>query len=586
MRNIDNADPLLPVPRDPAFAERFAAFLIAHGLDEMTVQRARRAMRDSGERLDIVLTRLGLASEADTTRLLAEFLERPLIRAADMPETPLDLAGVDAAYLARVGVLPVRDDGEALLVAAADPFAFDADAAAALAFQVGRSVRVGIAAPADVARALRRLYVDTGMRPHAPAADGTSPAGDERASEDDVRRLADLASEAPIIRLVHDLIARAVEARASDIHIEQTDDGMLVRQRIDGLLQQPETIPAASSAAVVSRVKIMARLNIAERRLPQDGRVEANVRGREIDLRISTMPTLKGESVVMRILDRSTIALDFAALGFGGDLLARFLALLDEPNGLLLVTGPTGSGKSTTLYTALSRLNQPFRKTFTVEDPVEYQLAGVAQVQVQPRIGLDFATALRSILRQDPDVVMVGEIRDLETAEMAVQAALTGHLVLSTLHTNSAAATIARLIDMGVADYLIASTLKGILAQRLVRKLCPRCARPTEPSAALKACILRLDVAHPLRTRPIYGVREPVGCAHCRQTGFDGRTTVAELLVVDDAVAAAIVAGANERALVTAGDGAGMSSMLADGLAKVLAGITTLDEVLRVTRVS
>ena len=578
MARIDQPDRTPPAAGTPGFAERFAAHLLAKGvIDEVTLQRAQRAMRDSGERLDIVLTRLGLLGEAETTRELAAMLGQPLAAASDFPAAPLPLEGIDAAFLVRNGMLPLREAGDAVEVAIADPLA--TELAAALAYRLGRPVRTLVAPPSDIGHALSRLY--TAAR---STNDGSATANGEtqaRASEDDVRRLADLASEAPVIRLVHDLIARAVDARASDIHIEPTGDGLVVRQRIDGLLQTPERLPIEFAAAIVSRVKIMARLDIAERRLPQDGRVKANVRGRDIDLRISTMPTLKGESVVMRILDRSSVALDFATLGFSGALLDTLMRLLDEPNGLLLVTGPTGSGKSTTLYAALDRLNQPFRKTFTVEDPVEYQLAGAAQVQVQPRIGLDFAAALRSILRQDPDIIMVGEIRDIETAEMAVQAALTGHLVLSTLHTNSAAASIPRLIDMGVDDYLIASTLKGILAQRLVRRLCPACTRPAAASAPLTALAARLvtNVSNDLT-----GVREPVGCPDCRQTGYAGRTVVAELLVVDAAVSAAIVAGAGEAALAAAAAGSGMASMLADGVGKVLRGETTLDEVLRVTR--
>jgi general secretion pathway protein E len=568
-------------PRSAAFAERFGAFLKAQaGLADPALSRAERAMRETGERFDLVLTRLGLVPEGDMARLAAQFLGRAFITAGEMPDVPLDIEGLDPAYLKQAGIVPVREDGETLVIATGDPFQTDSEAA--LSYLLGRPVIAAVAAERDIARTLERHY-RAGGEPAGYAVPGaqSSDRASDRARDDDVRRLADLASEAPVVRLVHDTIVRAVEARASDIHLEPTDGGLMVRLRIDGLLETTEVLPEQMAAAVLSRVKIMARLDIAERRLPQDGRIKVNVRGREVDLRVATMPTLRGETVVLRILDRTAIVLDFATLGFDGAMLDAFLDLIEKPNGLILVTGPTGSGKSTTLYTALSRLNRPDRKTFTIEDPVEFQLAGVSQVQVQPRIGLTFASALRSILRQDPDVIMVGEIRDLETAQMAIQSALTGHLVLSTLHTNSAAATIARLIDMGIDDYMIASTLKGTLAQRLVRRLCPDCATPAEPTPALLAC---LDGAGLRAGASLDGVRAPVGCPACRSTGFRGRLAVCELLPVTTAVAEAIVGRGDETAIETAAMATGLPTMMADGLTKVLAGATTLDDVLRVTR--
>jgi general secretion pathway protein E len=328
----------------------------------------------------------------------------------------------------------------------------------------------------------------------------------------------------------------------------------------------------------------MANLNIAERRLPQDGRVKSTVRGKPIDLRISTMPTMLGESVVLRILDRSSVELDFEGLGFRGATLERFTGLLAQPNGIVLVTGPTGSGKTTTLYTALSRLDRAESKLFTVEDPIEYQLAGISQIQVQPRIGLTFAHALRSILRQDPDIIMVGEIRDLETAQMAIQASLTGHLVLSTLHTNSAAASLTRLMDMGVDDYLLASTLTGVLAQRLVRRLCERCAVPeAAPPAFVRDRIERIGGA---RHGELRGLRRKAGCPACRHTGYAGRTTISELLVMSEALRRKVLERGSESAIEAAAAEGGMVGMLDDGLAKALAGETTIEEVLRVTRIA
>lgn len=568
----------IPDPRDQGFAAAFGAFLRQTGqLGDAALHRAERAMRDTGERFDVVLIRLGLVSEPDLARASAQFLGREFLTGEQMPRSAIWVEGLDPQYFRQARVVPVSDDGATLRIAVADPFQQDAEAA--LSFLLERPVVAAVATDRDISIAIDRLYGEG-----AAAAPADRPMPDQRAAEDDVRRLADLASEAPVIRIVQETIVRAVEARASDIHFEPGDAGLAIRLRIDGHLETSQTLPDQQLPAVISRLKIMGRLDIAEKRLPQDGRIKVNVRGREVDLRVSTMPTIKGESVVLRILDRSQIALDFDALGFSGAALERFLALIENPHGLILVTGPTGSGKSTTLYTALSKLNAPFRKTFTIEDPVEYLMTGVAQVQVQPRIGLTFASALRSILRQDPDVIMVGEIRDLETAQMAIQAALTGHLVLSTLHTNGAADTIARLIDMGVDDYLIASTLKGTLAQRLVRRLCEKCARPTLPTAALRACVAATRTGEP--SEPDWsGLRSPVGCPACRKTGYSGRIAVSELLPVTGAVAEAIVGHRSGASLQSAARATGLPSMMEDGITKVLAGATTLEEVLRVTQV-
>ncbi|MDZ4842773.1 MAG: GspE/PulE family protein [Hyphomicrobium aestuarii] len=545
--------------------------------------RAERAASETGERLDRVLTRLGLIGEADLTRLTATFLGRRSLSAADFPSTPLAVDRLDADYLQQTRMVPVDETPEMLVVAVADPFKPDLERA--LSFLLDRPVQIAVATERDIERALERLYL------RAPSTTGAEQMTERPASlpgearADDVRRLAELASEAPIIRRVQDIIVRAVEERASDIHLEPSEQGLTIRRRVDGLLELVDIVPERDSPPVVSRIKIMANLDIAERRLPQDGRIRVVVGGREVDLRVATMPTLDGESIVLRILDRGNIALDFAALGFRGPALTTFLGLLDQPNGLILVTGPTGSGKSTTLYTALTRLAQPSRKTFSIEDPVEYRLSGVAQVQVQPRIGLTFAHALRSVLRQDPDVIMVGEIRDLETAEMAIQSALTGHLVLSTLHTNSAAATIARLIDMGVDDYLVASTLKATLAQRLVRQLC-LCSVPTPPNGILTACLAdaKANFGVAQIDMSLDRLRRPVGCPACRNTGFRGRLAISQLMPVTPSVAAAIVDRAHGRPVEAAAASTGMPDMLADGLAKVLDGETTLDEVLRVTR--
>ena len=570
-------------PRSEAFIESFSVALVKEGgIDELAVRRARRAQAQSGERFDLVLTRLGLLTEAELVKALSAYLGIAPAGARDFPGVALFADRLPLSFLKTSRTVPIRDDGETIIVATADPF--NTEAIDALSFLLGRKIERRLVAPGEIDQAIERLYGlngATGARPDYAAAttanDGT---------DDDVRRLEDMASEAPVIKLVHELIVRAVETQASDIHIEPREDSVRVRFRIDGVLHTVETLPLSVRLAMSSRIKIMAELNIAERRLPQDGRIKVTVRGHEIDLRVSTMPTMCGESVVLRILDRSSVALDFAGLGFSGPALASFQRLLAEPNGIILVTGPTGSGKTTTLYTALGTLNHSERKLFTVEDPIEYQLAGVNQIQVNPRIGLTFASALRSMLRQDPDIIMVGEIRDLETAEIAIRASLTGHLVLSTVHTNSAAATLTRLLDMGVEDYLLASSLKGVLAQRLVRRLCPACAVPAELPDELYKKIVKLGP----RTAPGVPqsarlIKQPVGCAACRNTGFSGRTTIYELLTMSNAVRNVILAKGSEQDIEAAGGADGLATILKSGLAKVFAGETTLEEVFRVTRV-
>lgn len=414
--------------------EALGRHLVASGrMKEGDLARARRLHEESGGSFAALIARLGLASERDVAESCAELLGLPLVLARDCPEQPPPLQ-IPTRFLRQFHVVPFREHEHEVEALVADPL--DPYPVHALALALGKPVAVRVGLPSEIDDLIER-YFGSGR-----SAMGTivESLGDEGgADEDDVEHLRDLASEAPVIRLVNLIIQRAVEQRASDIHIEPFENRLKVRYRIDGVLQEVEAPPASSTAAVISRVKIMAKLNIAERRLPQDGRIMVRVQGKELDLRVSTVPTAHGESVVMRLLDRESVVFDFHRLGFTDDLLERFLAVLDRPHGILLVTGPTGSGKTTTLYTALSRLNTPDVKIITVEDPVEYQIEGINQIQVKPQIGLDFAHALRSIVRQDPDIIMIGEMRDLETARIAIQSALTGHLVLSTLHTNDAA---------------------------------------------------------------------------------------------------------------------------------------------------
>ena len=398
-----------------------------------------------------------------------------------------------------------------------------------------------------------------------------------REEEEDIGHLKDLAAEAPIIRLVNMFITRAVEGRASDIHVEPFEDEMKVRYRIDGVLHDIESTPKRLQAAIVSRIKIMAKLNIAERRLPQDGRIRLRVGENELDLRVSTIPVLYGESVVMRILRKEGIVIDLELLGFGPQTLRSFNQLITKPNGIILVTGPTGSGKTTTLYGALDKINSPDKKIITVEDPVEYQLKGVNQIQVKPQIGLNFANTLRHIVRQDPDIIMIGEIRDLETAEIAIQSALTGHLVFSTLHTNDAPSAITRLLDMGVENFLLSSTIRGILAQRLVRVICPACKeKDTAISDREELKLFGIDT-----TQSLYHGK---GCEQCASTGYYGRAGIFELLVVDDEIRKLILKSADANQIRNTAKQYGMRTLLEDGAEKIKAGVTTLSEILRVTQ--
>ncbi len=435
-------------------------------------------------------------------------------------------------------------------------------------------MRLAVAVPIELEAAFTRLYKAREQATDALADHGSAP------REDDTERLKDLASEAPVIRLVNQIIATAVETQASDIHIEPFEDRLRVRYRYDGLLHEADSPSVRLAPAIVSRIKIMARLDIAERRLPQDGRVKLPVRGQEIDFRVSTVPAMYGETVVLRVLDRNATVFDYDRLGLSKAVVARLSKALELPNGIVLVTGPTGSGKTTTLYTGLQALNTTIRKVVTVEDPIEFQLTGINQVQVKPQIGLTFARLLRSILRQDPDVIMVGEIRDLETAQIAVQAALTGHLVLSTLHTNSAAATITRLRDMGVEQYLLPAVLRGVLAQRLVRRLCTECRREEQAPAEV---VERFALDRLIARRPI-ALWHPVGCPVCRHTGYRGRLAVAEFLQPSEAIERLIFAGADHADIEREAVAGGMVPIFEAGLRLALEGTTTLAELERSIR--
>ncbi len=559
--------------------DALADILVREGhCDDRTLERGRRVAVESGQRLDAVLLQLGLVGERDLARAFATLLDLKLADPDRYPQEPVFPERLRPKFLRNLRCLPLALEDGTLVVAAADPL--ESFISSAIQAATGHNVRLEVAVPIELEAAFERLYAD--INPEAASdPDGAGGIGaDGGPVEEDAERLKDLASEAPVIRLVNQIIARAVETQASDIHVEPFEDRLRVRYRYDGVLSEAESPPARLAAAITSRIKIMSKLDIAERRLPQDGRIKLAVRGQEIDFRVSTIPSLYGETVVMRVLDRSAVAFDYARLGLAPAVVTRLGDALNLPNGILLVTGPTGSGKTTTLYTGLLALNAVTRKIVTVEDPIEYQLRGINQIQVRPQIGLNFAALLRSILRQDPDVIMVGEIRDIETAEIAVQAALTGHLVLSTLHTNSAAASITRLRDMGLEDYLLTAVLRGILAQRLVRRLCPHCATRAEAAPEI---IRRFDLDRRTNGEKVM-LSHPVGCAQCRHTGFRGRQAIAEFLVPDSNVERLIFARADHGEIERAAVAAGMVTMFEAGLDAALAGTTTIEELVRSIR--
>jgi general secretion pathway protein E len=502
----------------------------------------------------------------------------------DAPLNLKDLAvfesfpGLSIRFLRENLVFPLKQEDGHVLLAMAHPD--DQEVAAVMEVALQAPVVPVPAAAAEILEVIQTVY-----EPGSPMA---RLVGDLESEELDVEseetseigHLRDMAREAPIIQLVNLLVLRAIQLGASDIHLEPFEDAFRVRYRKDGILYETESPPKGLQAAVLSRLKIMARLDIAERRLPQDGRFRLKVQGHDIDFRVSTLPTLMGESMVIRILDREKVILNLHGLGFPARELAQFDQLIHKPYGMILVTGPTGSGKTTTLYAALERINSSEKKIITIEDPVEYRLSGVTQMQVKPGIGLTFARGLRHIVRQDPDVVLVGEIRDRETAEIAIHAALTGHLVFSTLHTNDAAGAVTRLLEMGIEDFLLASAILGILAQRLVRLICPECRTAVAPDfAGQEWRQIRSDIG--AEPEQLFSGR---GCPACAQTGYQGRSGIYELLLVDDGIRPLILQRADANSLRKQAMAQGMRTLAGDGWDKVAQGLTTVEEVLRVTQ--
>jgi general secretion pathway protein E len=526
------------------------------------LERALELQLERGDKLGKILVDMGLIAQRDVLAALSEQLGVPLVTVDGPPASASEIDGLSSRFLRQCRIYPIAITESTLTLAMADPMDFET-IAAVRAFS-SLQIAVALAAEQEILDAIEKHYGVTGR-------EGPAIEGEDGQATADLEHLRDMASEAPVIRLVNAMIASAVEKRASDIHIEPFEKEFRIRFRVDGVLSNQETPPRELKAAIISRLKLMAKLNIAERRLPQDGRIKIKVLGREVDLRVSTLPTLYGESVVMRLLDRSAGDFyDLGRLGFDAHMLERMEHFTGLPHGIFLVTGPTGSGKSTTLYSALKRINLPDRKIITIEDPVEYQMDGINQLHVNTQIGLTFASGLRHIVRQDPDVIMVGEIRDRETADIAIRAALTGHLVFSTLHTNDAPSAITRLTDMGIENYLITSSLVAVLAQRLVRVICANCKRPD--GSALSPAGEYIEVFR------------GDGCEHCDGRGYMSRVGIFELMDVNEEMRRLIMNNSDAAALTMAARRNGMRSLREDGWWKIRGGVTTVEEVMRVTQ--
>src|SRR5919108_2749900 len=537
------------------------------------VERALARSQSTGELIGEALVALGAVTAEDVLRAVAQQHGLTYVGPDELPSALPVLKNLSPKYLRQNVVCPVSVDGGLLTVACADPL--NPIILDDLRQTTGLTVKMVVSPAAAITEAIDRTY-DGAATPLQRIVEGMDEEGGGDGDED-VNHLRDMAFEAPVVRLVNLLIENAIASEASDIHIEPFEDTLRIRYRIDGILYEQEAPPRRLQAAVTSRIKIMAEMNIAERRLPQDGRIRVTLHGQRVDIRVSTIPTVHGESIVMRLLQRSSLFLPLEKLGFPTDTLRRFESLIKRPHGIMLVTGPTGSGKTTTLYAALDKINAPGVKIITVEDPVEYQLKGVNQIPVRPKIGLSFAQGLRHIVRQDPDVILVGEIRDLETAEVAIQASLTGHLVFSTLHTNDAPGAITRLQDMGVEGYLVASVLEAVLAQRLVRRICPACRVPDAPS---RADLDALGVVAPDHAQLFRGK----GCDDCRGTGYRGRMGIYELFPITEDARSLMLRRATARDIRQHAIAAGMVTLRMDGWRRACEGLTTIEEILRVTQ--
>lgn len=546
-----------------------------HCITPEQLEKALEIQKKTGEKLGEVLQKMGLVESREVYEALAEQLGTPYVDLDSYVIDPRVVTILPEKFCRQHQVVPIGEEGNTLIIAMANPV--DVVAIDRIRLMTKREIRPVIATPQDIEKTLNAYYgVGESVEELIREATQESLVLPEEEEELKIDQLKALGEEAPIIRVVNMIILQAIRSGASDIHIEPQEDQVRIRFRIDGILHDITSTSIRVHPAIVSRIKILSRMNIAERRLPQDGRFQVTVDNRAIDFRVSSLPTIFGEKIVMRILDKSTLLLDLDRLGFEGEDLEKFYRLIQHPYGMILLTGPTGSGKTTTLYSALNFINKPDLNIITIEDPVEYRLPGINQVQVRPKIGLTFANALRAIMRQDPDVIMVGEIRDYETAEIAIHAALTGHLVFSTLHTNTAAGALVRLQEMGIPSYLIASALVGVVAQRLVRKICERCKVEFEVYGNIAR-----ELTHGEKDR--ITVFRGRGCPECNKTGYRGRIAVSEVLVMDDDIRALVLRNATEREIAEKACAKGMKTLRENAIRKVLRGVTTLEEMYRVT---
>ncbi len=563
---------MMPVLKRPRLGEKLKERGV---ITDGQLQSALLRHKQEGLRLGSVLKAMGLVSDEEILQTVSLQVGIPYLSLSD-PSLELTRAtdALPVKFLQAHKVFPLKFEGPTLSVVMADPS--DVYTLDSIKMQLNCPLKVYLGEEQEIAKALDQYY-GSGSAMDKIIRDMSAEEG--HSEEEDVAHLKDLASEAPVIRLVNLVIAKAVEDRASDIHVEPFEGILRVRYRIDGMLVDRESPPRRLQAAIISRIKLMSKMNIAERRLPQDGRIRTNVDGRELDIRVSTIPTVHGESVVMRLLDRSSLRLGLDELGFSREDQQTFEGLIRRPHGIILVTGPTGSGKTTTLYAAMQTINSVERKIITVEDPVEYQIQGINQIQVKPSIGLTFASGLRHILRQDPDVILVGEIRDHETADIAMHAALTGHLVLSTLHTNDAAGAVARLMEMGIEEYLVSSTVLAVLAQRLVRKVCGKCRVLSAASGVAGAS--GNTVADAMAAGPGF---QKGGCPDCNGNGYKGRIGIYEMLLMRDELRELMLKKVDANTLRDKAISLGMKTLWQDGWEKVANGVTTGGEILRVAQ--
>lgn len=564
-------------PRFRFGRKKFGEYLLERNrISQKDLDRALHLQKEAGTKIGKILVDMGFLTERDSILILSDQLKIPYLDPEQFPELGPELQNLSVKFLKNNHILPYKfdEDKSILYVAVEDPS--NKDAFRIIQTRLDCELHFSLSPPTAIEDAIERYY-GVGTTQMEDIVSGVDSMDE---NYDDVEHLRDLASEAPVIRLVNLIISRAVEMRASDIHIEPFERVLKVRYRVDGVLKEMESPPVNLAPAVISRIKIISKLDIAEKRIPQDGRLKMRILGKEIDFRISTVPTLYGESVVLRLLDKESISLiSMSKLGLESDLEKELTKLITQPHGIVLVSGPTGSGKTTTLYAALNLLNDEKKKILTIENPVEYQLEGVNQIHVNDKVGLTFASGLKTLMRQDPDIIMVGEIRDAETAEVSIQASLTGHIVFSTVHTNDAPGAVNRLLDMGIEDYLLVSTLQGVLAQRLVRVICPACKESYKPDFGFHKHIYKM-VDDPTEALFFRGK----GCKQCGGTGYSGRKGIYELFKLDDEVRALIMKKPDITEVRSLARKKGMRTLREDGWKKVLDGVTTVEELFRVTQ--